>query len=207
MLGLKTLGDIAVLPTSAMQAQFGPMGCRYWELANGLDYEPVVPRIREEQLTRHLEFPSPTYDIDGLLPAVKRLVFSAYASKERDGRPVRKAIVRGKLDRGGIWELPVTFREALIDADSAWFAIKNAFMRRPPEEPIEGVEVVLTNFGRESGKQLSMFDGGAKRWQQIEEAVAQLKVHEAEVPVFRILSVDPDSRVPEDRAILVPLDV
>src|SRR5438309_6549677 len=52
LLGIETMGDVAQMPLGAFQAQFGPEGKRCWELAQGLDKEPLVPRIQEETVLR-----------------------------------------------------------------------------------------------------------------------------------------------------------
>ena len=49
LLGLDTMGDIAKLPLGAFQAQFGPEGKHCWELASGIDSEPLTARVKEEQ--------------------------------------------------------------------------------------------------------------------------------------------------------------
>jgi len=43
LLGLRTMGDLASLPAGAVQAQFGSEGRRIWELAHGVDREPLRP--------------------------------------------------------------------------------------------------------------------------------------------------------------------
>ena len=128
-------GYVAGLPLGAFQAQFGPEGKRCWELAQGIDGEPLVPRITEETITRRFQLPAPAATLDAILVGVERLLYSAYGSRERGGRWVRKAVVRAALDGGGTWELPVPFREALANPRDAWFVIKNAITRRPPNAP------------------------------------------------------------------------
>ena len=61
LLGLETMGDIARLPLGAFQPQFGPEGKRCWELAGGIDNEPLAPRVREETVVRRLQLPAPRW--------------------------------------------------------------------------------------------------------------------------------------------------
>jgi hypothetical protein len=86
------------------------------------------------------------------------------------------AVVRASLDGGGTWELAVPFREALAEPDHAWFVVRSALERRPPERPVEELEVDLVGLSAESGKQAAMFDGKAKLRRQVEEASAQPKL-------------------------------
>ena len=206
LLGIETIGDIARLPLGAFQQQFGSEGKRCWELANGIDNEPLLPRVKEETIVKRLQMPAPAVSLEAILVGVERLVHAAYGDSGRRGRWVRKAVVRAALDGGGAWELPVPFREALADPSDAWFAVKTAITRRPPERPVEELEVELVGLSGESGKQATMFDGKGKLWGQIEEAVRQLQTHQGQTLIGRVAAVEPWSRIPERRAALVEFD-
>ena len=206
LLGLHTMGDIARLPLGAFQQQFGSEGRRCWELARGIDHEPLVPRVKEETVVRRLQLPAAAVSLEAVLIGVERLVYAAYASPDRRGRWVRKAVVRATLDGGGSWELVVPFREALADPKDAWFAIKSAIARRPPERPVEELEVELVGLSGESGKQASMLEGKGKLWRQVEEAARQLRAQQGRAPIGKVVEVEPWSRIPERRAALVEFD-
>jgi len=207
LLGLETMGDIARLPLGAFQQQFGPEGKRCWELAGGIDDEPLTPRVREETVVRRLQMPAPTVALEAILMGVERLVYAAYGDSGRRGRWVRKAVVRATLDAGGgSWELPVPFREALADPRDAWFAVKCAIARRPPQRPVEELEVELVGLSAESGKQSAMFEGKGRLRGQVEEAVRQLRAHGGQASIGKVVEVEPWSRIPERRAALVEFD-
>jgi len=210
MLGMATIGEVARLPLSAMQAQFGTDGRRIWELAQGTDEEPLVSRIQEQTVIRRLQLPSPAITLDVIAAGVEKLVLACYSAlgggSVVSGRWVRKAVVRAALDGGGAWELPVAFREALSDPRDAWFAIKNAIEKRPPVRPVEELEVELIGLSGESGKQSGMFDAKGKLWQQVEEAVHQLEAQQPDgagiAAVGKVVPLEPWSRIPERRAAL-----
>jgi hypothetical protein len=206
LLGLDTIGDIARLPLGAFQAQFGPEGKRCWELASGIDNEPLVPRVQEQTVVRRLQFPAPVASLDAILMGVERLVHAAYATPDRRGRWVRKAVVRAVLD-GGAWDLAVPFREALADPNDAWFAVKSAVARRPPDRPVEELEVELVGLSAESGKQAVMFDGRGRLAKQVQEAARQLRAQHGRALIGKVVEVEPWSRMPERRAALVDLDL
>jgi DNA polymerase-4/protein ImuB len=207
LLGIATMGDIARLALGPFQAQFGPEGKRCWELAQGIDEEPIVPRVSEETVVRRLQMPSPAVTLEAIMMGLERLVQAAYADSLRGGRWVRKAVVRASLDGGGTWELPVAFREALSDPKDAWFAIKSALAKRAPERPVEELEIELVGLSAESGKQASMFEGKGKLWRQVEEAVRQMGVQTGGRPATgRAMEVEPWSRIPERRMALVEME-
>lgn len=206
LLGLETMGDIARLPLGAFQQQFGPEGKRCWELANGIDGEPLVPRVKEETVVRRLQLLAPAVSLEAILAGLERLVHAAYGDDGRRGRWVRKVVVRATLDGGGTWELPVPFREALSDPRDAWFAVKCSIARHPPERPVEELEVELMGLSAESGKQSTMFDGRAKVRRQIHEAARQLRAQHGRSLIGKAVEVEPWSRIPERRAALVEFD-
>ena len=206
LLGLQTIGDIARLPLGAFQSQFGPKGRRCWELASGIDNEPLVPRVKEETVIRRLQLAARAVTLEAVLVGVERLVYAAYASPDRSGRWARKAVVRAALDSGGTWELAVPFREALADPRDAWFAVKSAIARHPPERPVEELEVELVGLSAESGKQAGMLEGKGKLWRQVEEAARQLRAQEGRAPIGKVVEVEPWSRIPERRAVFIEFD-
>ena len=207
LLGLEMIGDIARLPLGAFQQQFGPEGKRCWELANGIDTAPLVPLVCESTVVRRLQMPAPTVALEAIFAGLERLVYAAYGDRARQGHWVRKAAVRAVLDGGGAWELAVPFREALADPKAAWFAIKNAVVRHPPERPVEELEVELVGLSGESGKQAPMFESKGKLWRQVEEAARHLSAAGAtgKPSLGRIVEVEPWSRIPERRAALEEL--
>ena len=206
LLGIATVGEMAGLPFGAFQAQFGPEGKRCWELANGIDEEPLLPSVKEEAVVRRLQMPASTVTLDAILMGAERLVYATYGDPRRGSRWVRKAVVRAALDGGGAWELPVPFRAALSDPRDAWFAIKIAITRCPPERPVEELEVELVGLSYESGKQATMFEGKGRLWQQVEEAVRQLGAQRNRSSVGKVMQMDPQSRIPERRAALLELE-
>jgi DNA polymerase-4/protein ImuB len=201
MLGIETMGEIARLPLGAFQQQFGLEGKRCWELANGIDNEPLVPRLTENAVVRRMQLPAPTIALETILAGFQRLLFAAYSDRARQGHWVRKVVVRGLQDGGGAWELPVAFREALADPKAAWFAVKSAITRHPPDRPLEELEIELCGLSGESGKQAPMFESKGKLWRQVEEAARHLNTN-GRPSIGRIVEVEPWSRIPERRAAL-----
>ena len=203
LLGLERMGDISGLAVGAFQQQFGLKGKRCWELANGVDDEPVHSRAKEDIVSQRLEFPAPATSLEAILKGVERLLHTVYAKKDRKSRSARKAVVRGALESGGSWELPVPFREAIANSSDAWIAVKTAIARRPPERPVEELAVELVGLTFESGKQATMLEGNGQLWLQIEEAAQQLSLQRYEISLGRVVEVEPWSRIAERRMALV----
>src|SRR3990170_4156244 len=124
LFGLHTIGELAALPLGAVQAQFGPQGFRLWELAQGLDREPLRPRRREESVSERLTFSEPAVSTEALLVAGRQLLSRLFRRPALHRRAVRQMRLRAVLSYGPAcpagrrsWERTVTFREATTDRD------------------------------------------------------------------------------------------
>jgi hypothetical protein len=72
LFGLTLMGELAVLPRSAVGAQFGPSGERLQALARGEDPRPVVPRPRPALVSSRLMFEPPLDEIGGIALGLRR---------------------------------------------------------------------------------------------------------------------------------------
>lgn len=81
---LATLGQVAALPLSAVQAQFGPDGRLEWELANGIDRSTFAPRQPEVVVRESLAFPDPVTGAGPLLLALEAAVHRRAPWAKRD---------------------------------------------------------------------------------------------------------------------------
>ena len=71
--GVRTLGDLARLPASALAEFMGPDGIRAWRLVQGIDPDPVVPTPLPERLSERLEFPFPVDTFSAIETGIKSL--------------------------------------------------------------------------------------------------------------------------------------
>jgi len=71
--GLYTLGQLAEIPTSHLQTQFGPEDRRVKDLARGHYDTPRYPRLAEQTLDESATLSSVTVSLDLILISIKRL--------------------------------------------------------------------------------------------------------------------------------------
>ncbi len=208
LFGLQTLADLAMLPSSAVAAQFGPEGERLWRLAAGLDNEPLLPRRREPVISERLAFSSPTASLEGLTIAVRQLTGRLFRRPELQGRAVRRMRLRFALAGGRSWEKTVTFKEATTDRDQAAFVLKHALAAAAMPGAVEEVTVELLGLAQEASKQGGLWSAARGRRQgQLRETVRQLKARFGQSPVQRVVEVEPWSRIPERRRALIDFDL
>jgi nucleotidyltransferase/DNA polymerase involved in DNA repair len=203
-LGVQTLGELAALPAAALADRFGKLGLVAHELANGGDSE-LRPRPASELVRETLELPdavSGTQLERGLGLLIDRLL----ARKERRGRTLRAVVLSAVLvEQGGTWRTPVVFREPLADPVRMRLALAPRLVQMPA--PAELLRLAVERFGPPAIDQRSMIeDPSAARAARLREAIRQARVTAGPEAALRVLEVDPDSRLPERRAVLTPFE-
>ena len=202
-LGVRTLGELAALPRGKVADRFGPPGLIAHALARGQD-EPLRPRAPGERLREALELPESASGLQ-LEQALGMLVDRLLARRERRGRTLRAVVVAARLVEGGTWRERVVFRQALADPDRMRLAIVPKLALLPA--PADAVSLAVERFGPPASDQRPLVDEpAALRDARLREAVRQVRAVAGPEAALRVLTVDPDSRVPERRAILSPFE-
>ena len=204
LLALRSLGDIAALPKSAVEAQFRSIGKRLWELACGVDREPLRPRKRQVVLRERLSFDAPVVATEALVMAGRQLV--GRLLRRLKGRTARRMHVQLFADERIVWEKLETFREATGDEGRMMLLLKTRLSLLELPQGIDTVAITLTGIGREVAKQAKLFTDTQQNLNQIGEAIQQLHARYGRPMVYRIAEVDPCSRHPEERSALLPYD-
>jgi protein ImuB len=203
-LGVMTLGDVARLGRGHLADRFGPAGLAAHGLAQGRDESPLCPRVPGEALEEALELPEAGSGAQ-LERALHLLVDRVLARRERRGRTFRALAISARLVEGGTWRDRVVFREALSDAARMRLALGRRILELPA--PAETLRLSVERFGPPSGDQRSLVrDSAQRRRARLREAVAQARAAAGPDAALRVLTIDPDSRVPERRAVLTPFE-
>jgi DNA polymerase-4/protein ImuB len=186
-----------------LQSQFGLEGKRLYELANGIDNEPLRPSIRNEPIQAAINLEAPVAGIDVMIALARQLLSRLKPSLK--GRAVRELRLQAELTSGRGWENHVVLREPVSEAERLAFLLRSSLSNFPPPQAIRSLSLRLENLAGESGKHMSL-DGTSRRQQHLEEAIRQLKVRYGHSPVYRCVDVDPWSVIPEERQILLESD-
>ena len=204
LLGLDRIGDVATLTVSELMGQFGFAGERLWQLANGIDVEPLRPRKLPETLHATTLLESAVAGIDVMIAISGQLLSRMKPSLA--GRAARELILQAEMESGRSWEHRLVMREAVSEEQRLTFLLRSTLTNFPPPQAIRSLSLRLSSLTGESGKQLTL--GQKQRQQrQLEEVIRQLKTRYGYSPVYRCVDVEPWSVIPEDRQILVESDV
>ena len=187
-----------------MADRFGRIGLLAHDLAGGLD-TPLLPRRPGEVLEEVLELEESSSGTQ-LERALGLLVDRLLARRERDGRTLRVVVLGAALVEGGTWRERVVFREPLSDAGRMRLVLAQRLGLLPA--PAETLRLSVERFGPPHPAGAALFDdSSARRQARLREAIRQVRAAAGPEAALRILAVDPDSRVPERRAVLTPFEV
>src|SRR3989440_4200813 len=203
-LGIRTLGELAALPAPAMAERFGHPGLLALDLARGRD-TPLDPRRPPEPVGERIELPEAASGPQ-LERALELLVARVLARRERRGRTVRALGLSARFVGGGTRRTRVTLRQPSAESDRIRTALVTRLAELPA--PAESLGVEVEAFGppaHDQGRLLGDSPTVARR-RLIADAVGQARQAAGGEAALRVLEVDPDSRLPERRAVLAPFE-
>jgi protein ImuB len=205
-LGIRTLGELASLPPAAVAERFGHPGLLALDLAHGRD-TPLEPRRPPEPVVERLDLPEAASGPQ-LERALELLVARVLSRPERRGRTLRSLGLAARFVEGGTWRTRATLRSASAEAARLQLVLAPKLNELPA--PAESIALEVEAWGppaQDQGRLVEDRSPAAVRRARIAEAVGQLRQAVGPEAALRVLDVDPDSRLPERRAVLAPYPV
>jgi protein ImuB len=205
-LGIRTLGELAALPPAAVAERFGHPGLLALDLACGRD-TALEPRRPPEPVVERLELPEAASGPQ-LERALELLVARVLSRPERRGRTLRALGLAARFVEGGTWRTKATLRSASADAGRLQLVLAPKLSELPA--PAESIALEVEAWGppaQDQGRLVEDRSPAAVRRARIAEAVGQLRQAVGPEAALRVLDVDPESRLPERRAVLAPYPV
>lgn len=202
-LGVRTLGDLASMPASAMSERFAHAGLLALDLAQGRD-TALEPRKPPEPVEERLALPEAASGMQ-LERALELLIARVLARPERRGRALRSLAIAAKFVAGGTWRTRVTLRSASADPARLRLSLAPRLAELPA--PAESIALEVEAFGPPAHDQGRIVEDGSPtgvRRARIAEAVRQARQAAGADAALRVMDLDPDSRLPERRAVLGP---
>ena len=158
----------------------------------------------EEGLEERLELPESASGTQ-LQRGLELLIDRLLARRERRGRALRAVVLSAQLVEGGTWRARLTFREPHADARRMRLVLGQRLAELP--SPTDVLRLRAEGFGPPAGDQRSLLAEPATiRRARLREAVRQARSVAGPDAALRIVTVDPESRVPERRLTLAPWD-
>ena len=188
-LGIRTLGEVAALPSRAVAERFGHPGLLAHDLARGRDF-PLEPRRPPEPVSERLDLPEAASG-QQLERALELLVARVLARRERRGRSLRALAVSARFVAGGTWRIAITLRHASADSERILLALGPKLAELPA--PAESLALEVEAFGPPAHDQGRLLDeGAAVRRGRLGEAVRQARQAAGSEAALKVLEVDPE---------------
>ena len=197
LFGLERLEQLGVLPPAALQAQFGREGLLAWRLIRGEEPGRITPARDEIRVVERMELPAPAVTSLPLILGTEILLQRALRRREINNRPLRQANWVAELENQERLPRRFTFREPASDQARMLFVIRNAIERLVLPAPAIGVEVALSGICSEYTRQERLWQSGPRGQAALEEAIQQLSARTGGPQIYRVVEVEPWSRIPE----------
>jgi len=204
--GLRRIGQVAELPTSALVARFGEEGERLHARSRGEELERFRPRRAPERLALTFPIDPPVAETESLRFVLHRLAGALATQVDARGMAAARATLRLTLElafaRAGTPETIVVeqrFPEPTADADAIERLLLARLERTPPPAAVERLELELAGVEPAVGQQLPLFVPQAARTAKLGWQLARLALTFGEDRVRTAVITDPDAPLAERR--------
>jgi protein ImuB len=200
-LGVRTLGELASLPSDAVADRFGDPGLRALGMARGAE-EPLRPRQPRAELREEIELHDAA-TAGQLDRALELLVDRLLANPLRRGRSFRRLRIEARLAGGGGWRIEAPTRQATANRERLLLVLKPKLEALPA--PALKLALRALELGEAPPRQPTLqADENEERRSRVAEAVRHARAAAGRGAVLRVLEVDPGADVPERWATLTP---
>lgn len=208
LLGIRSIGEFAALPRSAVEAQFGKAGGQAWLAARGKDPSPLQPRPYErERVLEHVQAQPPLVSREAITRTAEQMLIRALRHPRALNRFVCSVRLCATTDDDRLWERIRVLREPAGGQTRLWAAIRPLLDEADYPGPVAELELELGGLTSESGRQPALLNAEQiRKHEQLDEMVRHLKVRYGHPAVARVVEVEPWSRIPERRHALMDYD-
>jgi protein ImuB len=212
--GLRQIGQVAGLASSALVARFGEEGARVGARARGEETDPFRPRRAPERLQLALPIEPPVAELEAVRFVLHRLAGALAANLSARGLAAARGRLVLELDLAfaragapGTIEVTTRFPEPTADAGAIERLLLARLERTPPPAPVARLVLELAGAEPAAGQQLPLFIPQALRGARLQWQLARLALTYGEDRVRRVAIADPDAPLPEHRWTWRPVEV
>ncbi|HEV2760193.1 MAG TPA: DNA polymerase Y family protein [Acidimicrobiales bacterium] len=212
-LGIRTLGQLAELPTAAVLARFGPDGAAAHRLARGLDERPLAARIPPLDLTMVAELDPPAERLETAAFVAKNLADRLHEALGVQGLTATRVLVEAEWEHGERlgrrWRLDgAGGRAAGALADrvrwqlDGWMTGAGAGASDRPSGGLTLLRLVPEEVRPDDGRQMGFWGGDRAAAERVARALA--RVQGMLGPDAVVTAVPAGGRSPAEQVRLVP---
>lgn len=205
LLGLRTLGQLAALPTGAVLTQFGVHGRWLHQLAKGYDDRLVKPHrpLTVEYVSRQFD------DVIGnrlILEAQCQAMATELAHRlQANGQVGRELRLTLHLENGSEWIKLRLLRQATGNAERLGESLKLLLDQVRISCGVVRITVRLGELSQVSGQQLDLFSFGGEQERRLDEVLPNLVARYGDNRFYQATVTSPLAFLPESRFHLYPV--
>lgn len=172
-LGIKTMGQFAVLPDQEVAERFGSAGLRFLKLARGEDDEPLKPKGFDEKENQTKDFESPLETQVGILFYVNSILEKQFSDLAQKGLACEEALIALKTEDNN--EIPLHLSAAQGTNKSKTFIdlLRLELEKITLPSPVKTIEVSIQRTSPLLSEQLSLYQ--KKQTNLLSQMLTQLK--------------------------------
>jgi protein ImuB len=211
-LGLRTLGDLAALPTARVVGRFGAEGMIAQRLARGLDERPPATSPSPPDLQVVAELDPPAERLEAAAFVARGLADDLYRRLTERGSACTRLLVGAETEHGErherLWRTEGVFGPSAIVAQLRWQL--DGWLQQGPSRPTGGITrlwLVPDDVVAAGGRQLSFPAGHVDEIAAAERAGRALARAQGMVGFEAVLAPEwRGGRSPGERVVLVPAE-
>jgi DNA polymerase IV len=208
LFGIRTLGQFAALPASAVLTQFGRGGQQLHRLARGQDSRPVRPRVTRpaEQVAHHLD--DPIGDRSLLEPIIQGLAASLAQGLQERVMGARTLWLTLHLEDRSRRERRRLLREPLANAETLGRALGALLKQMWVHCGVISLQAIATDLVplASAARQLSLFGSADKPGERFQQALPGLRDRYGTDRFYRVAPGEREALLLERRFRLQPLE-
>jgi DNA polymerase-4 len=206
LLGIRTMGQFASLPASAVLAQFGLEGKRAHQLAQGRDGSRVIGRRRQSSQELEHRFEDPIEDLQVLRMTARQLSARLSRRLHSRGQVSRRIVITLEFEEGTREQRHTTLSEPSADERGMEMTLAQLLSRFDYRSRVTVLKISLGGLDQGKGHQLALFPTRTLRKARIDRAVANLVGKYGPDCFLKARLLDLRAVLPERRFALSPIE-
>ncbi|MCB8961072.1 MAG: hypothetical protein H6651_12210 [Ardenticatenales bacterium] len=207
LLGIRSLGQLAKLPASAIPTQFGSAVKPFHKQARGQDATPVQPLTPAQAISNQQSFPEPIYNSLTLAALLNHIAAELAADLSATLQVCAEIELLWQTEAGDYGQKSVSLREPTSHAAHLGETAKEMLFKKPLRAGIVYLQLTLRGLRPAAAAQLNLFDpaGQVQASEPWSELLRDLSAKFGADLFYRPVAIDINHPLPERRGRLQPL--
>ena len=175
-LGIRTIGQLAKMPSTTLKSRFGVFGDMLYRHANGIDGSPVIPPEEAKSISRETTFEGDTHDVVYLSATMRYLSEKVGADLRGLGKQAKCVSIKVRYADFTTISRQRTLSQ-LTDLDDTIFQTGNELLQKAITTERQAVRLIgigVSSFS-EPGRQLTLMNSTELRLEKLNRAVDRIR--------------------------------